>query len=65
MIRTGSKVKYIGETSCAYKNGNIYEVEGYDEELDAYGVMSDLGEAYCIAPEFLEIIEDKHSLGKV
>ena len=54
MIQKGSKVKYVGETNGAYENGKTYEVVGYDKELDAYGVMSDLGEAYCVAKEDLE-----------
>ena len=58
MIKEGSKVRYTGETNCAYENGKIYTVEGYDDELDAYGVMSDLDEAYCVAPEFLEEVEE-------
>ena len=58
MFKTGSKVRYIGETNGAYENGKIYEVEGYDSELEAYGVMSDLGESYCVAPEFLEEVGD-------
>jgi hypothetical protein len=58
MIRKGSKVKYIGETNGAYENGKIYEVLGYDEELDAYGVMSDLDEVYAVAEEFLEEVNN-------
>ena len=57
MIKKGSRVKYTGETNGAYENGKVYEVLGYDEELDAYGVMSDLGEAYVVAEEFLEEVE--------
>lgn len=57
MIKTGSKVKYIGETNGAYENGQIYEVRGYDEELGAYGVMSDLDEVYCVAPKDLEEVK--------
>lgn len=57
MIQKGSKVKYIGKTNGAYENGKIYEVVGYDKELDAYGVMSDLGEAYCVAREDLEELQ--------
>lgn len=54
MIKKGSKVKYIGETNGAYEHGKIYEVRGYDKELDAYGVMSDMDEVYCVAKEDLE-----------
>ena len=54
MLKQGSKVRYIGETNGAYENGKIYEVVGYDKELDAYGVMSDLDEAYCVAEDDLE-----------
>lgn len=54
MIKEGSKVKYVGETNGAYTNGKIYVVEGYDEELEAYGVESDLDEIYCVAKEDLE-----------
>ena len=58
MIKKGSKVKYVGETNGAYENGKIYEVRGYDKELDAYGVMSDLDEVYCVAKEDLEEIKN-------
>ena len=54
MLKAGSKVRYIGETNGAYENGHIYEVVGYDSELGAYGVMSDLGEPYCVSEEDLE-----------
>ena len=58
MIQKGSKVKYVGETNGAYENGKIYTVNGYDKELDAYGVLSDLDEVYCVAEEDLEEIKD-------
>ena len=54
MLKVGSKVKYIGETNGAYENGHIYEVVGYDSELDAYGVTSDLDEVYCVSENDLE-----------
>lgn len=57
MIEKGSKVKYVGETNGAYTNGEIYEVYGYDDELEAYGVMSDLDEVYCVGEEDLEEIK--------
>ena len=54
-IKTGSKVKYLGDTNWAYEKGKIYEVVGYDEELEAYAVLSDaFGNAYCVGPEDLE-----------
>ncbi len=56
-IKPGSKVKYLGETNWAYENGKIYEVVGYDEELEAYAVLSDaLDEVYAVGPEDLEEI---------
>ena len=57
MFKKGTKVKYIGETNGAYEKGKIYEVRGYDEELEAYGVMSDLDEVYCVAPDDLEEVK--------
>ena len=59
MIKLGSKVKYLGETTWAYEKGKIYEVVGYDEELEAYAVMSEYDEAYCVAPDDLEEINDR------
>lgn len=56
-IKKGTKVKYIGKTNGAYTNGEIYEVVGYDKELDAYGVMSELDEAYCVSKDSLQIVE--------
>lgn len=58
MLEAGKKVKYVGETNGAYTNGNIYEVYGYDEELDAWGVMSDLDEIYAVGEEDLEEVND-------
>lgn len=58
MIRKGSKVKYIGESSWAYTNGEIYEVYGYDEELDAYAVMSNVDELYAVGEAELEEISE-------
>ncbi len=56
-IKIGSKVKYLGDSNWAYENGKIYEVVGYDEELEAYAVMSDaFGEAYAVGPDDLEEI---------
>ena len=54
MLKKGSKVKYLGETNWAYENGKIYEVYGYDRELDAWGVMSEVGEIYALGEEDLE-----------
>jgi hypothetical protein len=34
-IQAGSKVKYLAETTWAYKKGKIYVVCGYDREFDA------------------------------
>ena len=56
-FKKGTKVRYIGETNGAYEKGQIYEVVGYDKELDAYGVMSDLDEAYCVAEEYLQEVK--------
>lgn len=57
MLRKGSKAKYIGETNGAFEKGKIYEVRGYDRELDAWGVMSDLDEVYAVGEEDLEEVE--------
>ena len=54
MLKRGSKVKYLGETTWAFKHGNIYEVRGYDSELDAWGVRSESGEVYAVVEEELE-----------
>ena len=56
MIQKGSKVKYVGESNWAYTNGEIYEVYGYDCELDAYAVMSDVDEIYVVGEDDLEEI---------
>lgn len=58
-FKKGDKVKYIGETNGAYENGKIYEVRGYDKELDAYGVMSDLDEVYCVSESDLEAVKER------
>lgn len=56
MIKVGDKVKYVGPDMIAYKKGNIYTVEGYDEEMELYEVMSELDEAYLLPKEVLEKI---------
>lgn len=57
MIEAGKKVRYIGEDSWAYDHNGIYEVLGYDEELDAWAVVSKTGDAFAIGEADLEEIE--------
>ena len=57
ILKEGTKVKYIGEDCVTYRKGKIYTIEGYDEDLEAYGVMSELGEAYCLDPDVLEEVK--------
>lgn len=65
MLQKGSKVRYTGETTWAYEKGEIYEVCGYDRELDAWAVMSKDGEnAYAVAEDDLEEIEEKGILDR-
>lgn len=54
MLEAGKKVRYKGEDSWAYTNGEIYTVEGYDEELDAWGVRANNDEIYAVAEDDLE-----------
>ena len=56
MIEAGSKVKYLRESNWAYTQGEIYEVAGYDRELDAWGVISDTGEIYATTPWWLRLV---------
>ncbi len=59
MLEAGKKVKYLGESNWAYENGDIYELLGYDEELDAWAVMSKDGEnAYAVGEDDLEEIAE-------
>ena len=64
MIKVGDKVKYVGPDLVAYETGKIYEVVGYDKELDAYAVMSELDEAYLLAVENLEEIQQSEDNAK-
>ena len=57
-IKVGSKVKYLAESNWAYEKGKIYEVCGYDEEIGAWGVVSEDGEAYLVAEEDLEVVTE-------
>lgn len=57
MIKVGDKVRYIGPDMVAYEKGKVYEVTSYDKELDAYAVMSELDESYCLSKEDLEEIK--------
>ena len=59
MLKKGSKVKYLGESNWAYKNGKVYEVRGYDAELDAWAVKAENGELYAVAEEDLQEVNDK------
>ena len=58
-IKIGSKVRYIAETNWAYEKGKIYEVCGYDEEIGAWGVMSDEGEIYLVGEADIELVKDQ------
>ena len=58
MLMRGSKVKYLAESNWAYENGEIYEVMGYDRELDAWGVKSKIGEIYAVGEDDLEEVTD-------
>ena len=51
----GDKIRYIGPDLVAYENNKIYAIEGYDEQLDCYGVASKLGEIYCLDEEYKKI----------
>ena len=59
MIKVGDKVRYVGPDLVAYETGKIYEVTGYDEELDAYGVMSELGESYLLGKLDLQELKEE------
>ena len=50
MLMRGSKVKYLAESNWAYENGEIYEVMGYDRELDAWGTIK-RAERKAVSPE--------------
>ena len=54
MLEAGKKVKYTGESNWAYTNGEIYEVIGYDRELDAWGVKANNDEIYAVGEDDLE-----------
>ena len=56
-FKKGDKVRYTGKSCVAYENGQIYEVYGYSDEFEAYGVMSDLDEVFCVDPSVLEAVE--------
>ncbi len=58
MLHAGSKVKYLAESNWAYENGEIYEVAGYDRELDAWAVISKTGEMYAVGEDDLEEIPE-------
>ena len=56
ILKEGTKVKYIGETNSEYTKGKTYEIYGYDDELEMYGVKSDSGEIYCVDGEDLKVV---------
>lgn len=58
MLKAGKKVRYKGESNWAYDKGGIYELKGYDRELDAWAVLSKDGEnAYAVGEDDLEEVE--------
>lgn len=57
MIKVGDKVKYVGPDMVTYETGKLYEVTGYNKELDAYQVMSELDEAYYLSASDLEEVK--------
>jgi len=58
MLEAGKKVRYLGESSWAYTKGEIYEVMGYDRELDAWGVKANNDEVYAVGEDDLaEVLE--------
>lgn len=58
ILAEGTKVRYVGEDLVTYVKNKVYTIEGYDEDLEAYGVMSELGEIYCVDPDDLEEVKD-------
>ena len=56
---TGQFVRYIGKDLVAYEKDKVYRITGYDEKLDMFGVMSELGEDYLLPEEILEEISDE------
>ena len=56
MIKVGDKVRYVGPDTVAYGKGTVYTVTAYDDELEMFGVMSELGEDYYLDAECLEEI---------
>ena len=57
MIKVGDKVKYVGPDMVAFETGKTYKVTGYNKELDAYKVMSELDEDYYLSESDLEEIK--------
>lgn len=57
MIKVGDKVKYVGPDMVTYETGKLYEVTGYNKELDAYQVTSELDEAYYLSASDLEEVK--------
>ncbi len=57
-LKDGTLVKYVGHDTVAYEKGKIYKIISYDEELDMYGLMSELGYVYLVGPENLEACEE-------
>ena len=56
MLKAGRKVKYLGDSNWAFTKGEIYIVEGYDEELDAWGIRANNDEIYAVGEDDLEEI---------
>lgn len=57
MIKVGDTVKYIGPDMVAFEKGKTYKVTGYNKQLDAYKVMSELDDDYYLSIEDLQEIK--------
>ena len=58
MIKIGDSVRYIGEDTIIYEPGHIYEVTGYDEELELFQIMSEADVPFLMDIRLFEEITD-------
>lgn len=57
MIKVGDTVRYVGPDMVAFEKGKTYKVTGYNKQLDAYKVMSELDDDYYLSIEDLQEIK--------
>ena len=58
-MKIGDYVRYTGEDTIIYQPGRLYQIVGYDEELDLYAFMSEADVAYLMPETLFEEVQEE------